>query len=90
MPQMKIGQFYDATVSASDGSAVANLAEVTDQPVVAFSIPDAAQPLVVRVTAIAEGSGVLTYSAPGFNPVTEAVTVVPKPTLVVADGPVQG
>jgi len=88
MPSIKIGQFYDASVAASDGSAVTGLSVVSDTGAVSVGAPDASN--VVRITASSEGTANVTWSAPGFNPASEVVVVAARPNLVVTDGPVQG
>lgn len=88
MPQGKIGQKYTFAVAASDASAIppGTLVVSSDNPSVSVNKTG---DLTGEILLVSPGSANVTYSAPGFKPATEAVTVTDIPDLVVTDGPVQ-
>jgi hypothetical protein len=91
MATLKVGQFYPATVTSSDPADPVNpstIAASSDNQAVVQVVPGD-QAGMFKVQAVSPGVGNLTYSAPGFLPVMEQVTVKPVSQLVVTDGPVQ-
>lgn len=89
MATMKVGQFYLATVTASDGLSPASLVATPSDPAI-LSIGVGPSANVIQVNAIAPGTATVTYSAPGYKPVVESNTVNDTPSLIVTDGPIQG
>lgn len=87
---MKVGQFYIATCTSSDPNQALDpnlvVASSDNGAVTVEKQPDG----TFKVTGGGVGSANVTYSAPGFKPAVEAVTVEDLPQIIVADGPVQG
>lgn len=87
---MKVGQFYIATCTSSSPNFPLDtslLVASTDNPAV---VVEKQGDGTVKVTAAVPGTANITYSAPGFKPAGETVTVEDTPAIVVSDGPVQG
>ena len=87
---MKVGQFYVATCTSSSPNFPLDTSLLTasaDNPAVTAEKQSDG---TVKVSAVSTGTANVTYSAPGFTAATESVTVEAVPSIVVADGPVQG
>lgn len=88
---LKVGDTYLATVTSNvPGVPVppgAVVATSSDPAVVQVGLPGN-DSNILAVRAVGVGPFVITYSCPGFTPVTESGTVSVQPALVVTDGPV--
>ena len=82
MITMKVSQHYPVTFSGSDGSTPNGINKSYSTPGIVSAQLGAS---TGTVTAIGVGSTTITYSATGYNPVTEDVTVEALPDLIVTD-----
>jgi len=88
MPNLLVGQSYDATITTSDGSTLpaGALQAASSDPSVSVGTPDANN--VVKVTAVGLGTAVITYSATKYVSVMDNVSVLTPAALVLANGPI--
>lgn len=91
MNTLQVGQSYHFTVAGSDGSTIpaGTMTAISNEPSTVSVVvnPDNSG----TVTGIAPTPNVtITYSAPGYTNATEGVQVVPRPSIVVTDGPITG
>ncbi len=82
MTTLHIGRSRTEVVTASDGSTPANVT-------VAAEDPSTVSVSGLTITGVKAGLTNVTYSAPGYQPVSQLVTVSPLPSLIVTDGPEQ-
>ncbi len=94
MNTLQVGQSYHFTVAGSDGSTIpaGDLSASSNRPtsVSATVNPDNSGTVAALAVSDLEGPATVTYSAPGYTTSTESVKVVPRPSIVVTDGPITG
>lgn len=88
MPQGKVGQSYTFAVTADDNSTIPPGTLVVSADSAAVAVNKTAD-LTGVILFVSPGTANVTYSAPGYKPVVEQVTVSDLAQLVVTDGPVQ-
>jgi len=90
MPNLKVGQKYNASCAGTDGSTIPNgaLNAISSDPTIVSTQQSGDGSPVIQVRGVAVGAATVTYIATGYQNATETVNVAAAPSIVVTDGPI--